>query len=81
MMPYMSIMSPTPQAALSAVIMSAVIKSVVYPKDLLGLKGTDLIVGWGTGIGTAVTSPTIGFGIGLALVAITSAFKPKQKKD
>ncbi len=78
MMPYMTIMSPTPQAALSAVIMSAVVKSVVYPKDLLAMKGTDIIVGWGTGIGTAVTSPTIGFGIGLILVALTSSMKVKK---
>mmetsp|Transcript_15702 Transcript_15702/g.19933 ORF Transcript_15702/g.19933 Transcript_15702/m.19933 type:complete len:465 (+) Transcript_15702:155-1549(+) len=81
MMPYMTVMSPTPQAALAAVIMSAVIKSVVNPKDLMAMKGTDFIVGWGTGIGTAVTSPTIGFGIGLLLVAVTSLFKPKQKTD
>jgi len=81
MMPFMSIMSPTPQAALSAVIMSAVVKSVIQPKDLLAMKGADSIVGWGTGIGTAVTSPTIGFGIGLLLVGVTSVFKPKQKTD
>jgi MFS superfamily sulfate permease-like transporter len=80
MMPYMSVMSPTPQAALSSVIISAVIVSVVYPKDLLAMKGTDIIVGWGTGVGTAVTSPTIGFGIGLILVAITSVISPKKQK-
>mmetsp|Transcript_22344 Transcript_22344/g.27390 ORF Transcript_22344/g.27390 Transcript_22344/m.27390 type:complete len:465 (-) Transcript_22344:1498-2892(-) len=79
MMPYMSIMSPTPQAALSAVIISAVIKAVVFPKELMAMKGTDFIVGWGTGIGTAVTSPTIGFGIGLLLVGVTSLFKSKEK--
>jgi len=81
MMPYMTIMSPTPQAALSAVIMSAVVKSVVFPKDLMAMKGTDAIIGWGTGVGTAVTSPTLGFGIGLILVAVTSVLKPKSKKD
>mmetsp|Transcript_7004 Transcript_7004/g.6658 ORF Transcript_7004/g.6658 Transcript_7004/m.6658 type:complete len:223 (-) Transcript_7004:160-828(-) len=81
MMPYMSIMSPTPQAALSAVIMSAVVKSVIFPKDLMAMKGTDAIIGWGTGVGTAVTSPTLGFGIGLILVAATSVLKPKSKKD
>lgn len=80
MMPYMSVMSPTPQAALAAVIMSAVVKSVVFPNDLVGLKGVDAIVGWGTGVGTAVTSPTIGFGIGLILVAVTSLFKTKKEK-
>jgi len=81
MMPYMSVMSPTPQAALAAVIMSAVVKSVVFPKDLMAMKGTDFIVGWGTGVGTAVTSPTLGFGIGLILVAITSVFKNKKEKS
>uniref|UniRef100_A0A7S3Q873 SLC26A/SulP transporter domain-containing protein n=2 Tax=Chaetoceros debilis TaxID=122233 RepID=A0A7S3Q873_9STRA len=81
MMPYMSVMSPTPQAALSAVIMSAVVKSVIFPKDLMAMKGTDAIIGWGTGVGTAVTSPTLGFAIGLILVAATSALKPKSKKD
>jgi len=81
MMPYMSVMTPTPQAALAAVIMSAVVKSVIFPKDLLAMKGTDIIVGWGTGLGTAVTSPTIGFGIGLILVAITSPFKSKKTKS
>ncbi len=81
MMPLMSVMTPTPQAALSAVIMSAVVKSVVNPKDLMAMKGGDIIVGWGTGIGTAVTSPTIGFGIGLLLLGVTSLFKPKQKTD
>ena len=80
MMPYMTIMSPTPQAALAAVIMSAVVKSVVFPKDLMAMKGTDFIIGWGTGIGTAVTSPTLGFGIGLILVAVTSLFKTKKEK-
>ena len=79
-MPYMSVMSPTPKAALSSVIISAVIVSVVFPKDLLAMRGTDMIVGWGTGVGTAVTSPTIGFGIGLVLVAITSLISPKKQK-
>ena len=70
LLPFMSIMSPTPKACLSAVIVSAVIKSVVYPKDLMNFKGTDFIVGWGTGIATALTSPTIGFGVGLILAIV-----------
>jgi MFS superfamily sulfate permease-like transporter len=80
MMPYMTVMSPTPQAALSAIIISAVIKSVVFPKDLLALKGVDMIVGWGTGVATAVTSPTIGFGIGLVLMAATFPLRSKKEK-
>lgn len=70
LLPYMSIMTPTPKACLSAVIVSAVFKSVVYPKDLLNFKGTDFIVGWGTGIATSLTSPTIGFGFGLILAIV-----------
>jgi MFS superfamily sulfate permease-like transporter len=80
LMPYMSVMSPTPQAALSAIIVSAVVKSVIYPKDLLSLKGSDFVVGWGTGIATAVTSPTIGFGIGVLLVSSSSLFKSSKQK-
>mmetsp|Transcript_8789 Transcript_8789/g.12480 ORF Transcript_8789/g.12480 Transcript_8789/m.12480 type:complete len:468 (+) Transcript_8789:46-1449(+) len=79
LMPIMSIMSSCPKAALSAVIASAVVKSVVYPKDLLAMKGADFIVGWGTGIATAISSPTIGFGIGVILYTVCGQFKPKEK--
>jgi len=79
LMPFMSVMSPTPKAALSAVIISAVIKSVLFPKDLMAMKGSDFIVGWGTGIATSITSPSIGFGIGLVLYTVFSAIKPKEK--
>jgi len=81
LMPFMSIMSSTPQAALSAVIMSAVVKGVVFPKDLLGMKGSDAIIGWGTGIATAVTSPTLGFGLGLIIYTVVTVLKPKSKVD
>jgi MFS superfamily sulfate permease-like transporter len=67
LLPYMSIMSPTPKAALSAVIASAVLKSIVNPKDLFKLSGTNMLTGWGTGLITALTSPTQGFGAGLLL--------------
>lgn len=80
LMPFMSVMSPTPQAALSAIIISAVIKSVVFPKDLMAMKGSDFVVGWISGIATAVTSPTLGFGIGLLCYGIASALSPKVKQ-
>jgi MFS superfamily sulfate permease-like transporter len=82
MQPYMSIMSPTPKAALSAVIVSAVLKGVAIPKDLIKLSGLDFVVGWSTGIVTAVTSPTQGFGIGLVLYFVLSVFRsaPKESK-
>lgn len=79
LMPLMTVMSPTPKAALSAVIISAVIKSVVFPKQLMGLKGSDAFIGWGTGIATAITSPSIGFGIGLILVTLFGEKREKEK--
>ena len=79
---YMSIMAPTPKACLSAVIVSAVIKSVVRPKDLLSLEGKDFAIGWGTAIATALTSPTLGFGVGMILVfAIDVLFSKDKKKN
>jgi len=68
--PYMSIMSPTPKAALSAVIVAAVLQGIINPKGLLQLKGSDALVGWITGIATVLTSPTQGFAAGLVLYGI-----------
>ena len=80
MMPYMSIMSPTPKAALSAVIVSAVVKNVLIPKKILALKGTDFAVGVVTGAITAITSPTLGFGVGCIFYAIINILVPSKKK-
>jgi MFS superfamily sulfate permease-like transporter len=84
-LPYMSIMTPTPKAVLSSVIVSAVVQSVCIPKDLMNLKGVDFVVGWSTGILTAVTSPTIGFALGLVIFGITyplrSSDVDKKKKQ
>jgi len=82
LLPYMGIMSPTPKAALSAVIVSAVVKGVCMPKQLVNMVGIDAIVGWFTGILTSFTSPTIGFGGGLIVYAALFPFrsKPKEKK-
>jgi len=79
--PYMSIMTPCPKAALSAVIVSAVLRGVMHPKDLLAMKGTDSLIAWFTGIATATTSPTNGFGAGLACyLLITALAKPSKQK-
>jgi MFS superfamily sulfate permease-like transporter len=80
LLPYMSIMSPTPKAALSAVIVSAVITGVCVPQDLLKIKGLDSGIAWGTGIITALTSPTIGFGGGITLYFALCQFKTSSKK-
>lgn len=79
-LPYMSIMTPTPKAALSAVIVSAVVKGVVVPKDLLKLNTfSDQLVGWGTALATACTSPTVGFGSGILLFTLVTLSVGKQK--
>jgi hypothetical protein len=39
------------------------------------LAGLDAMVGWGTGIVTALTSPTIGFAGGLAIHVLLNNFK------
>lgn len=80
MMPYMSIMSPTPKAALSAVIVSAVLKNVVMPKKILALKGNDFVVGVVTAATTAITSPTIGFGVGCIVFVVIGALFGSKKK-
>jgi hypothetical protein len=80
MLPYMSIMTPTPKAALSAIIVSAVVQSVCIPKDLLALSGMDGAAAWLTGVITAVTSPTLGFGIGLGIYFLFNAFNSKKEK-
>jgi MFS superfamily sulfate permease-like transporter len=67
LLPYMNILSPTPKAALSAVIVSAVLKGIVVPKDLLQLSGWDALTGWCTGLMTAASTPTQGFGAGFIL--------------
>lgn len=81
-LPYMSVMTPTPKAALSAVIVSAVVKGVLVPKDLLAMKTTgDRFVGWGTAIATACTSPTLGFGSGVFFACIVALMGTIFKKD
>lgn len=68
LLPYMSFMSSTPKSALSAVIISAVIKSILYPKDLLRMNNfIDKLSGWCTGIAICLTSPTVGFTFGIML--------------
>jgi len=80
MLPYMSIMTSTPKAALSAIIVSAVVQSVCVPKDLLKLSGVDATTAWLTGVITAVTSPTLGFGIGLGIHTLFRLFDSKKIK-
>jgi len=75
LIPYMGFMSTTPKAALSAIIICAVVKSVLIPKDLKNLAGLDAFLGWTTGITVALTSPTIGFGTGMIIWSILSIIR------
>jgi len=80
-MPYMSVMSPTPKAILSAVIMSAVISGVCNPTELKKLKGLDALEGWATAIATGLASPTIGFGFGVILSLLLLPLRQNKKKQ
>jgi hypothetical protein len=46
---------------------------------LKSLKGLDALEGWATGLATALASPTIGFGFGVALSIVLSFFRTPQK--
>jgi MFS superfamily sulfate permease-like transporter len=75
----MSIMSPTPKAVLSAVIASAVVQGVCMPKDLMKLQGLDFVVGCSTGLVTAITSPKLGFALGLMFYLLTMPLRSTSK--
>lgn len=80
LLPYMNVMSSTPKASLSAVIISAVLKSVVIPSALMQLKSYDFVIGWATGIVTCLTNPTQGFGFGLVFFYLLSVIRPKDEE-
>mmetsp|Transcript_43178 Transcript_43178/g.101500 ORF Transcript_43178/g.101500 Transcript_43178/m.101500 type:complete len:455 (+) Transcript_43178:113-1477(+) len=78
-------LAPTPKAVLAAIVLAAVLPTVVMPKDMLKLKGLDVLSGWVTAIASLLTDPTIGFGVGLALHACLATIRkmlgdPKVKE-
>lgn len=83
-LPWTSVVAPTPKAALSAVVVGAVLRGVARPKDLLTLdRPTDKAAGWITGLTVALVNPTIGFGAGLAAYAslyLVFGAGPSRKK-
>merc|ERR1719163_535768 len=80
-----TMLAPTPKSVLAAVVLAAVLPSVLYPKDLLKFKGTDAVVAWSTAFASAFTDPTMGFGIGLAVSSVFSTpdllFRGRAKKE
>ena len=43
---------------LAAIVVASVIREIVWPKALIPLKGIDRVIGWTTGVVTAVFNPT-----------------------
>merc|ERR1712232_340996 len=66
------LLASTPKAALAAVVLAAVLPSVIYPKDLLKLDGVDTVVGFATAVASSFIDPTKGFAVGLVLHAVLS---------
>jgi len=67
MIPILWIVAATPKSVLAGIVMSQIVKTVLYPKNLLAFSGTDAILAWGTGITTIVVSPSVGICAGCAL--------------
>jgi len=81
LLPFMSVMSDTPKCALSAIIVSAVIRGVAKPKQLMAFQGIDFFIGWYTAMATLLLSPTVGFGTGAVLAVGIRLVTKKSKKD
>lgn len=58
------LLASIPKAILSAVVLAAVLPSVIYPADLLQMHGRSAFVAWFTAGTTALTNPTTGFVMG-----------------
>lgn len=68
-------LSGIPKATLAAIVITAVLPSILRPKDLLRLKGLDAATGWFTALASAFTDPTSGFAMGLAFAAVIAIFR------
>lgn len=80
-LPYASVLSTTPSCVLSAIVVAGVYEKVLFPTKLLDLKGTDAIVGWATGLMTAMCSPTLGISSGVAVAAVVHFYAQAQDKS
>merc|ERR1711879_748356 len=79
-----ALLAPMPKAVLAAVVLAACLPTVINPKDVNSLKGSEKIVGWATALASCFTDPTKGFGIGLvvhALLALGKSGAKSEKKD
>merc|ERR1740121_720499 len=62
--------APVPKATLSAIVLAAVLPSVVNPKDVLKLKGDNALIAWVTAMVCVFADPMVGFMVGLILYGI-----------
>jgi MFS superfamily sulfate permease-like transporter len=66
-------LAPAPKAVLAAVVLAAVLPSVVNPKDVRKLSSTAAATAWVTAVASCCTDPTKGFVMGLLFHASTLA--------
>jgi MFS superfamily sulfate permease-like transporter len=64
------LLSPIPQAVLAAIVLAAVLPSVIHPKDLIKLGGKDAAVAWLTVAGSVLVDPMTGFIFGVAVYVL-----------
>lgn len=64
------LLSPIPQAVLAAIVLAAVLPSVMHPKDLIKLGGKDAAVAWLTVAGSVLVDPMTGFIFGVAVYVL-----------
>jgi len=63
-------LAPIPQAVLAAIVLAAVLPSVLHPKDLIKLGGKDAAVGWLTASSSVLVDPMTGFIFGTAVYVL-----------
>eukprot|EP00811_Abedinium_folium_P030081 NODE_4791_length_1847_cov_1.976163.p1 GENE.NODE_4791_length_1847_cov_1.976163~~NODE_4791_length_1847_cov_1.976163.p1 ORF type:complete len:585 (+),score=144.00 NODE_4791_length_1847_cov_1.976163:71-1825(+) len=63
------LLAPTPKAVLAAIVLAAVLPSIVQPREAFALKGADAPVRWVTAAVSCCVDPTKGFAAGLVLHA------------
>jgi len=67
MLPFAGVLAPTPKSTLAAIVIAAVYKGVLDPKELMAFKGQAAVCGWATAAACTLIDPSTGFGIGLAI--------------
>jgi len=72
------LLAPIPQAVLAAIVLAAVLPSVLHPKDLIKLGGRDAAVAWLTVAASVLVDPMTGFMFGIAVYVLLNV-RPNNK--